>query len=183
MELKYCLVNNEVYTNIEYYIARKKSVLDFLKPFLDFGQIKNVLDYGGDKGQYIPDQLSDANKYVYDISGNQTVPNVTLLRTLNSVKQIKWDFILCMHLLEHLSDPLDTLKTLSGLLGGGNNTYLYIELPKQDYMHRYSDIEINEHINFFQENTMYKIGDLFKLRIINMKIESTGIIRVLYQKM
>jgi hypothetical protein len=119
MELKYCLVNNEVYTNIEYYIARKKSVLDFLKPFLDFGQIKNVLDYGGDKGQYIPDQLSDANKYVYDISGNQTIPNVMLLRTLNSVKQIKWDFILCMHLLEHLSDPLDTLKTLSGLLGGG----------------------------------------------------------------
>lgn len=89
MELKYCLVNNEVYTNIEYYIARKKSVLDFLRPFLDFGQIKNVLDYGGDKGQYIPDQLSDANKYVYDISGNQTIPNVMLLRTLNSVKQIK----------------------------------------------------------------------------------------------
>lgn len=50
-------------------------------------------------------------------------------------------------------------------------------------MHRYSDIEINEHINFFQENTMYKIGDLFQLRITNMKIESTGIIRVLYQKM
>jgi hypothetical protein len=76
----------------------------------------------------------------------------------------------------YTKDPVRTI-------GGGNNTYLYIELPKQDYMHRYSDIEINEHINFFQENTMYKIGDLFKLRIINMKIESTGIIRVLYQKM
>ena len=65
----------------------------------------------------------------------------------------------------YTKDPVRTI-------GGGNNTYLYIELPKQDYMHRYSDIEIKEHIN-----------DLFKLRIINMKIESTGIIRVLYQKM
>ena len=50
-------------------------------------------------------------------------------------------------------------------------------------MHRYSDIEINEHINFFQENTMYKIGDLFKLRIINLILVCTLIIRLLYQKM
>lgn len=119
--------NNELYSDNEYHAERKKKVLEFLDPFINFEKIKNVLDYGGDEGQYIPDQLSDANKYVYDISGNQTIPNVTLLRTLNSVKQIKWDFILCMHLLEHLSDPLDTLKTLSGLLAvGGVITHIYI---------------------------------------------------------
>ena len=138
------------------------------------------MDYGGDEVQYIPDQLSGADRYVYDISGNQPLPNVTLLSTLESLKQIKWDFILCMHLLEHLSNPQDTLRILAELLE--NHSYLYIELPRDDYMYQYSDVEINEHINFFQESTMYKISDLFRLRIVNMKIEDAGIIRVLYQK-
>ena len=172
--------NNELYSDIEYHAERKKDVLEFLDPFINFEKIGNVLDYGGDEGQYIPDQLSGADRYVYDISGNQPLPNVTLLSTLESLKQIKWDFILCMHLLEHLSNPQDTLRILAELLE--NHSYLYIELPRDDYMYQYSDVEINEHINFFQESTMYKISDLFRLRIVNMKIEDAGIIRVLYQK-
>ena len=171
---------NEKFSIIEYCEERKSSVIKFISSFINFDSIKNILEYGGDKGQYIPDKFPNAQKYVYDISGNQTISEVRSLKNLKNLKQIKWDFILCMHLLEHLSDPLETLHNLVELLD--ENSYLYIELPKQNYMHQYSDIEINEHINFFHESTMYIIGDLFQLNVVSIKTEDVGIIRVLYRK-
>lgn len=171
---------NEKFSKEQYCKERKESIIKFTAPYIDFEKIKTVLDYGGDKGQYIPDEFCHADKYVYDISGNKTVPGVTLLKTKDEAKRIKWDFILCMHLLEHLSEPLKAIENLVELLH--DDSYLYVELPKQDYMHQYSDVEINEHINFFRETTMNKIGELFQLKILKVKTESIGLIRVLYQK-
>ncbi len=171
---------NEKFSKEQYCKERKESIIKFIAPYVNFEAIKTVLDYGGDKGQYIPNEFCHADKYVYDISGNQTIEGVTLLRTVDDSKRVKWDFILCMHLLEHLSEPLKTIENLIELLH--DNSYLYVELPKQDYMHQYSDVEINEHINFFRESTMRKIGEMFNLKILDVKTENVGLIRVLYQK-
>ncbi len=171
---------NEKFSSMEYCAERKQSIIRFVSPYITLNNIKTILDYGGDRGQYIPDEFIIANKFVYDISGNQTIQGVTLLDSLDTAQKLNWDFVLCMHLLEHLSDPLEIIENLVKLLG--NNSYLYIELPKQDYMQQYSDVEINEHINFFDISTMNVIGNMFQLKILDSKVESAGIIRVLYQK-
>ncbi len=171
---------NEEFSEENYCQERKESVIRFVGPYIDLKEIKTILDYGGDKGQYIPDEFSYSDKYVYDISGNQTVQGVTLLKNLDTAQRIKWDFILCMHLLEHLSEPLAAIENLVGLLD--RNSYLYIELPMQDYMHQYSNVEINEHINFFRETTMNKIAEMFHLKILDIRTDDVGLIRVLYQK-
>lgn len=67
-ELNYNLGNNK-----EILVFRKKRLLTLLESHIDIHSIENVLDFGGDTGQSIPDILGK-NKYVYDIS-NSTIPN------------------------------------------------------------------------------------------------------------
>lgn len=167
------------FLNAEYCQRRKSNIINFINSYIDFTKIKTVLDYGGDQGQYIPESFMYAEKYVYDISGNQTIQGVTLLKDLESVKMIKWDFVQCMHLLEHLSDPISVFKNIVNLLQ--DHSYLYVEVPYQDYIYRYSNVEINEHINFFRESTMKIIGKMFHLKILKIEIENE-MIQVLYQK-
>lgn len=173
------------YSNGEFYgqnilEGRKKRVVNFIEPYIEFANIKSVLDYGGDKGQFIPEAFVNAEKYVYDISGNKTIEGVTLLSEQEEIKQKNWNFVMCTHLLEHVSEPKAIISDLVSIMK--NDTYLYIELPYETCMHQYSDIEINEHINFFRETTMEAIAKLFGLRILNIETDKDGIMKALYGK-
>lgn len=176
-EPSYC---NERNNDEQVLVNRKKRVVDFLSPYVDYEKVVNLLDYGGDKGQVIPEVFCHTNKYVYDISGNPTLPGITLLSNIDNVKEIEWDLVMCMQLLEHVSDPVNVIKILNDILR--KDSYLYVELPYQDYMLQYSDVEINEHINFYRETTMKKIAEICNLKVINIDIEEKRIIKVLYQK-
>jgi len=85
--------------------------------------VKSILDFGGDKGQYIVDDFINAEKYVYDISGVELVEGVKRISDFNK----KFDFIMCCHILEHISYPreiLDQVKKFSH-----KNTIFYFEVP------------------------------------------------------
>lgn len=174
---------------------RHKAVERFLMPYVrEACNSKKILDYGGDRGQFIHDFFMDMECYVYDISLNETMDGVIPLRTMDEVKKMEWDVILCMMLLEHVSDPMETMGQLVGLMH--ESTLLYVEVPFQTYMHQYSDVEINEHVNFFTEMSMVVAAEKFGLDIVSMKTEtekydldvknmetdSERVIRVLFQK-
>jgi hypothetical protein len=82
-----------------------------------------VLDYGGDRGQFIPDNLG-AERYVYEISDVQPVEGVV---RLSSVEGRQFDFVMLAHVLEHCSEPGDFLRGLKAL--GHPNTIFYFEVP------------------------------------------------------
>ena len=42
-----------------------------------------MLDFGGDEGRIIPNEFEKANRYVYDISGNEPLPGIGKLNTRN----------------------------------------------------------------------------------------------------
>ena len=85
--------------------------------------IASVLDYGGDRGQFIPDHLG-TERYVFEISDATPVPGVTRLR---SVEQKRFDFVMLAHVLEHCSEPLKVVEELKQLANG--RTIYYFEVP------------------------------------------------------
>lgn len=137
---------------------RKNQLSWVLNTFIDISEIKNVLDYGGDNGQFIPDCLDNSNKFVYEISGVETVNGVKSITSKEELTLHQWDLIMCCHVLEHVSFPLDVINEISSIMPKG--CYLYIEVPYEDYIERYNDamtVLIQEHINIFRPKTFQKI--------------------------
>jgi hypothetical protein len=82
-----------------------------------------VLDYGGDRGQFIPDGIG-AERFVYEISDVEPIEGVT---RLSSVEGKQFDFVMLAHVLEHCSEPREVLRGLKAL--GHGNTIFYFEVP------------------------------------------------------
>ncbi len=85
--------------------------------------ITTVLDYGGDRGQMIPDTLG-RERFVYEISDAPAVDGVQRITQLDGRK---FDFVMLAHVLEHCSQPKDMLNTLKPLLH--ERSLLYLEVP------------------------------------------------------
>ena len=102
---------------------RTSNISDIFARRCDAGQVRTVLDYGGDRGQFIPGEFAHADRYVYDIS------NVPLLPGIKRVSDIttKFDIIMCCHVLEHVSDPHEVIDRIMQFSHSG--TKFYFELP------------------------------------------------------
>jgi hypothetical protein len=87
----------------------------------------SVLDFGGNDGRFIPKHVT-GKKYCYDISGNSTVPGVSMLSSQDLIGRT-FDLILLAHVLEHVSYPRDVMKEVTPLMS--SSSYLYIELPDE----------------------------------------------------
>lgn len=158
--------------------SRRSNITKFLSPLIEKTVIKTVLDFGGDKGQFIPTCFENADRFVYEISGNEVVEGVTLLTDKSDLKLHQWDLILCNMVMEHLSDVQAYFKELVSCMS--SNTLLYIEVPNERYMEDSEFVLIHEHINFFREETFYYLGKMNDLEIL--KTSKTGDIRVLFKK-
>ncbi len=89
----------------------------------------DVLDYGGDRGQFIPPEIG-RTKCVYDLSGQATVEGVIPLRSEVELREHAFDLVLLCHVLEHVSDPLDFLHRLrQNLEPRSARHWLYVEVP------------------------------------------------------
>jgi len=92
--------------------------------------IKNALDYGGNRGDTYCDDINIENKYVYDISGVDTVAGVKRIADFNEIKNYEFDFIMCNMTLEHIADPLSFTKNLYDI--GTKGTCYYFEVPSEN---------------------------------------------------
>lgn len=157
--------------------SRRDGISNFIKGFIK-KDIAYILDWGGDKGQFIPEIFSDAQKYVYEISGTDTINNVMLIKDKKDLRKYQWDIILCNMVLEHLSDVNACIKEISDCMSG--NSLLYIEVPIERFMENSDYVFIHEHINFFREKTFIYLAKMNNMEIL--KISTTDNIQVLLKK-
>jgi SAM-dependent methyltransferase len=106
--------------------SRKKNLLEILKSNVDVNRINDVLDFGGDKGQYIPDEIP--KKFVYEISDVEPVPGVTMFKKLPDKK---FDFIMCSHVLEHVPFPSEVVEQIKKV--ANQDSVIYFEVPYEIY--------------------------------------------------
>jgi hypothetical protein len=76
--------------------------------------IRSILDYGGDRGQFLPD-LAGVERFVFDISGVPAEPGVTAFSSAAQVEGRTFDAVLASQLLEHVSDVSAVLQHIRAL--------------------------------------------------------------------
>lgn len=149
-----------------------------ISTFVNKESIRRVLDYGGDEGQFIPDEFADIDRYVYEIQGNKVIDGVTLLNEKEKISELEWDFIFCNQVLEHLSAPREYFKELVSYMSKG--TLLYIEVPMERWVENQDFMFIHEHINFFREEIFCSWAKENNLKIV--KASTNGCIQVLFRR-
>ena len=158
---------------------RKKNLSGLIQKLIpDIDSIETVLDYGGDKGQYIPDDFKNAKRFLYDISDSQPQDNV--IRE-ESIEGKLYDFIMICHTLEHVNYPMELIKSISKNLT--ENGYLYIELPfdipmkamfsfalKQERLMENLSVGMHEHINFFTTKSIKEVTKHLEYRLLHNSV-------------
>jgi SAM-dependent methyltransferase len=121
-----------------YYENRKIGISRLIEKHVT--NVQTVLDYGGDTGSMIPDNLNHARRYVYDISDVPTIEGV--LKYDGSVES--FDFLMCCHVLEHKPNPDELLTDIKKHVN--KDSWIYFEIPNNP--NPYIGV-FHEHINFF----------------------------------
>lgn len=109
--------------------ARQANMRAFLSRHLDLASIRSVLDHGGDRGQFILDELSSARRVVFEVSGVAPRAGIVARTRWEDVASERYDLILCNHVLEHVSAPADVVRDLRAVTHDGS--WLYFEVPAE----------------------------------------------------
>ena len=189
-------INRSIGNDAEEIRIRKDNLRRMLSASGDISSIKNVLDYGGDRGQFIPDEFSGIDLYVYEISGVEPLSGVIKLASMDECKKRTYDFIMCCHVLEHVPAPMEEMRDIVSLAHKGTTIYLEVpvdslwDIPYRKYMYlahgmllksfpgmanfaaRFvkTPAQMSEHINLFTSKSMRKLVDGSGLRLLSMKM-------------
>ena len=173
---------------------RNNHMQSLLCRYTDVNKIKTVLDYGGDSGQNIPSFFTESENFVYDVSGLKPVEGVKSI-SREELHNKKWDFIMCNHVLEHVSYPLNIINEIIDILA--EDGLLYLEVPNDmPYINSFLNntkkqkVLIHEHMNFFTVKSFYKIFNrddflILENQLARLETENCGeieVIRILARK-
>ncbi len=103
----------------------------FLRPHINSREINTVLDYGGDKGQFIPATFGK-ERFVFELSDAQPVEGVTRIASEAELDGRRFDLTLLLGVLEHCSEPLSVLQKVQALTRGPNS-HIVIGVPYEWY--------------------------------------------------
>ena len=163
--------------------SRKDGIFATVNKFCSPEEMEYILDYGGDRGQFFPEQYAQARRYVYDISGVETVEGVECLTSIQELAQCPWNLILCCHVLEHLSYPREEIRKIFNIMPVGG--YLYVEVPYEDYFYpcilRKEAIPVHEHINFFNERSLYALFNDPHILVLELE-KNDSILKIFVKK-
>ena len=141
----------ELYKKPWWTAARKETIVNVItSQDIWLKDIKSVLDYGGDLGQYIPDELTHARRHVVEIEERELVDGVTAVTSPDNCEPV--DLVICCHTLEHVSYPSDLVADMKRYLKPGG--LLYIEVPDEEEhvlkaVAENRTLDMHEHINIF----------------------------------
>lgn len=135
----------EFLSTAEYQEMRKLSTAMTLKEFIDLSKIESVLDFGGDTGELIPDELLHAKRYVTDLESRIVDNGVTLVRDPSESGLV--DLVICSHTLEHVSDPMAVIADMKRYLK--KDGWICIEIPRERDGNYEPGHQFHEHINHF----------------------------------
>jgi len=183
--------NNKLGHDIEEKKKRIENLSEIIQQKVDCLSIKNVLDFGGDEGQFIPNEFKNAKKFVYDVSGVKPIEGINSIVDEGDLKNYQWDFVMCCHVLEHVSYPMEIINKIFSLIKPEG--YLYIELPNEpiekyqfkEFIRRPRTLfevisnkslmvmpKMHEHINFFDIKTLEYIFSNLGCEILNKQVTS-----------
>jgi SAM-dependent methyltransferase len=133
----------------------------------DFGET-SILDVGGAWGYNLLPFKGLAKLFVLDFEQwNMDVEIKWIGKELNDLPgDTKFNCIMCLHTLEHIADPLTTVKALVSHLK--RNGRLYIEVPLGVFREIGNLKEPITHINFFCEKSLYNLFKLCGLQVIHL---------------
>lgn len=123
--------NNAIGNDPETIELRRKNLLFLVNKAVIEEKIKApkvLVDWGGDRGQFIPDLPNLTKKLVYEVSNSAPVDGVDRTESVEEVKLARPDLVLLCHVLEHDHDARKTLNQISQLMS--QESVLYIEVPE-----------------------------------------------------
>jgi len=88
--------------------------------------LRTALDWGGDRGQFIPELFEE--RHVFEISGVEPVPGVRRVDR-EELHRRRYDLVILAHVLEHASQPVELLREVSLVPA----RYLYVEVPFEPF--------------------------------------------------
>lgn len=151
--------------------SRKGLMKDLFRKYMFFDKIQTVLDYGGANGEFILDDFTNAKKYVYDIDAENLIINANRIKK-QDLQTFQWDLIQCNHVLEHVANPVNLIEEIIKISNDG--TFIYLEVPYESYFEDLiktgQPVPIHEHINFFTEETFFKIFSRPDFIILNCEV-------------
>lgn len=98
---------------------------NILNSYIDIENIANIVDYGGDEGQFFPAGYGGP-KFVIEVSGKNLVDGVQSVASLADVP-VKPHLVIAAHLLEHVVDPVGLVREVRSTLG--EEGFFYVEVP------------------------------------------------------
>lgn len=104
---------------------RIEFVTDIVGSYTDLNGLRNIVDYGGDEGQFFPADYHGP-KYVIEVSGKNLVDGVQSAPSLEALPE-KPHLVIAAHLLEHLVDPAALIKEIRAVIP--DDGLLYVEVP------------------------------------------------------
>ena len=123
-------VNDGIGGDPEEIDLRVAALEKFFLPHVDNAKVETVLDYGGDRGQFIPKSLG-IEKFVFELSDAAPEPGVNRIGSEKELNTRKFDFIMALGVLEHCSEPADVLEQLRSCLNPGS--FLCVGVPHERY--------------------------------------------------
>ncbi len=88
------VVNDGIGDDPEEVATRNRSLESLLAANVDPGQIRSVLDYGGDRGQFIPPSIGK-EKFVFELSDAKPVAGVTRIKSEAELDSQKYELVSC----------------------------------------------------------------------------------------
>ncbi|HEY4379469.1 MAG TPA: methyltransferase domain-containing protein [Acidobacteriaceae bacterium] len=123
-------VNDGIGGDPEEIAVRVAAMERLVLPHIESSTVTSVLDYGGDRGQFIPKSLG-TQKFVYELSDAVPEPGVNRIASEKELLTKKFDLIMALGVLEHCSEPADVLKQLRSCLNPG--AFLCVGVPHERY--------------------------------------------------
>jgi SAM-dependent methyltransferase len=156
----------EFYNSPGWFAARKHSVIGSLNllPDFDVNTIKTVVDYGGDLGQYIPNELDHAPRYVVEVEPRDLLVGIKQISSPNEAEAA--DLLICCHTLEHVSWPRDLLTDMKRYVKPGG--LIYLEVPNEDnyVINNNGKLKFHEHINIFFQDSLQHLAVSMGLEVL-----------------
>lgn len=152
-------------------LARIRRVHTFIKPYLPHRTLR-VLDYGGSDGKLLVPFLADDHDCEVIDYHAEPLPCIRHRgSTIDELsEELRYDLILCSHVLEDLADPAALLHQLTERLTDGG--ILYIEVPNEIWRGIPITYDPVTHVNFFTPAGLELLCAIHGLRVLARRASS-----------
>ena len=161
-----------LYTNPYYYKVRAELAK---KRYLDGADDKKILEWGVGMGQNIwlfKKAIGyDISKFAVDFCTTKEVPAIT---DISKIPDNHYDVVLSVHVLEHVENPLETLRVIHSKLRKGGRLILIIPIDKCKKIGNWElKTDVNQHLWTWTPQLMINLLTRVGFKVVENEIIST----------